>query len=90
MMRKFFPVCALLVVCGCQQEVAVPTAKELIGNRELLTQWQAKCNTGEYSHLAAEQKVRFCSTTQEASVSVAEAAAAKSASDFYDVNTKRK
>ncbi len=42
------------------------------------------------SPLTAEQKARFCSTTQEASVSVAEAAAAKSASDFYDTNTKRK
>lgn len=90
MMRKILPIGALLIVCGCQQEVAVPTAKELIDNRQLLTEWQSKCNTGEYSRLTAEQKARFCSTTQEASVSVAEAAAAKSASDFYDTNTKRK
>lgn len=89
-MTKFLPVCALLVVGGCQQDVGVPTAKELIANRPLFNEWQAKCEAGEYSHLAAEQKARYCSTTQEASISIAEAAAAKSASDFYNANTIRK
>lgn len=80
----------MLIVGGCQQEVAVPTAQELIANRPLLKEWQAKCDTGQYSQLTAEQKARYCSTTQEASISVTEAAAAKSASDFYKTNTIRK
>ncbi len=88
--RKSIAISTLLVVCSCQQEVAVPTARELIDNRQLLTEWQNKCATGEYSHLSAEQKVRFCATTNDASISVAEAAAAKSASDFYGTNIKRK
>ena len=89
-MKKFLPFCAVLIVCGCQQEVAVPTAQELIANRSLLKEWQAKCDTGQYSHLTTEQKPRYCSTTEEASISVTEAAAAKSASDFYNANTRRR
>lgn len=89
-MKRFLPLCAVLVVCGCQQEVAVPTAQELIANRPLLKEWQEKCETGQYSHVTAEQKTRYCSTTQEASISVTEAAAAKTASDFYNANTIRK
>ncbi|PTW43949.1 hypothetical protein C8J25_11312 [Sphingomonas faeni] len=89
-MKKFLPFSAVLIVCGCQQEVAVPTAQELIANRPLLKEWQTKCDTGQYSHLTAEQKPRYCSTTEEANISVTEAAAAKSASDFYNANTRRK
>lgn len=89
-MRKIIPVCALLAVCACQQDIAVPTAKDLIENRQLLTEWQGKCNTGEYSQLAAAEKARLCATTQEATISVAEAAAAKKAGDFYDANAIRK
>lgn len=89
-MRKLLPLCALVVMCGCQQQVAVPTAQELIQNRQLLTEWQSKCNTGEYSHLAPAQKSNLCSTTEEATISVAEKNAGSNASDFYDANTKRK
>lgn len=89
-MRKILPLIAFLAVCGCQREVAVPTTQELIGNRELLTEWEAKCNTGEYSHLPADQKTKYCLTTQNASISVLESAAGKSAADFYKANTRRK
>ncbi|WP_242140522.1 hypothetical protein [Sphingomonas sp. TREG-RG-20F-R18-01] len=89
-MKKFLPVFALVVVCGCQQEVTIPTAQELIANRPLLKEWQTKCDTGKYGHLTADQKARYCSTTQEATISVTEAAAAQSAIDFYNANTKRK
>jgi len=89
-MKKLLPLGALVAMCGCQQQVAIPTAQELMSNRHLLTQWQAKCNTGEYSRLAPAQKSNMCSTTQEATISVAEKNAASSASDFYDTNTKRK
>ena len=89
-MRKLLPLCALAAMCGCQQQVAVPTAQELIQNRQLLTEWQNKCNTGEYSRLAPAQRSNLCSTTQEATISVAEKNAASNASDFYDANTKRK
>lgn len=89
-MRKLVPICALFLVCGCQQKVAVPTAQELIDDRRLLTEWQTKCDTGEYSHLAETERARLCSTTHDTTISVAEAATATSASDFYDGNTERK
>ena len=89
-MGKLSPITALLLVCGCQQEVAVPTAKELIDNRQLLAEWTAKCDTGEYSNLAAEQKVRFCATTHDATISVARASSGKKESDFFKANTIRK
>ena len=89
-MRKLIPICTLFVVCSCQQNVVVPTAKELIDNRQLLTDWQAKCDTGEYSHLPADRKANLCSTTQEATISVAQIAAGKNESDFFKANTLRK
>lgn len=89
-MRKFLPLLALGLVCACQQQVTVPTASELIANRPLLTEWRAKCDTGEYSRLAPARKSELCSTTQEATISVAEIEAGKKASDFFDANTKRR
>lgn len=89
-MKRFVPVCALFLMSGCQQEVSVPTAKELIDNRPLLAEWQTKCDTGEYSQLPAEQKARVCSTAHDASISVTEAAAGKKESDFFKANTIRK
>ena len=89
-MRKILPLFALAVLGGCQQKVAVPTAQELIQNRQLLATWQANCNTGDYSRLAPAQKSNLCSTTQEATISIAEKKAASSAADFYDANTKRR
>lgn len=89
-MRKFLPLLALGLVCACQQQIMVPTAAELIANRQLLSDWRAKCNTGEYSRLAAARKSELCSTTQEATISVAEIEAGKKASDFFDANTKRR
>ncbi len=89
-MRKFLPLFALGIVCACQQQVTVPTAPELIANRQLLTAWQEKCNSGEYSRLAPARKSELCSTTQEATISVAEIAAGKKATDFFDANTKRR
>lgn len=89
-MRKRLPLFALVAVCGCQQQVAVPTAQQLIADRGLLTQWQGKCDTGEYSQLAPAQKSNLCSTTQEATISVAQMSAGKADSDFFKANTKRK
>lgn len=89
-MKTFLPICAFLLLCGCQREVSVPTSQELIANRPLLIQWQAKCDSGEYAHLPAEQKARMCSTTHDASISVTEAAAGKKESDFFEANTIRK
>ena len=89
-MRKLLPLGVLLAVCGCQKQVAVPTAQQLIANRTLLAEWQGKCDTGEYSQLPAAQKSDRCSTTQEATVSVAQMSAGKKDSDFFRANTLRK
>ena len=89
-MRKRFCILALLVVCGCQQNVVVPTTKDLLANRQLLADWQAKCDTGEYSHLPADQKTNMCFTTQNAVISAAEIQAGKDSQNFYDANTNRK
>ncbi len=89
-MRAVLCLCALTLAAGCHRQVAVPTANELIGNRQLLAEWQAKCDTGEYSHLAASEKANLCSTTHDATISVAEIEAGKSGANFFDANTKRK
>lgn len=89
-MRKKLCLSALLLVCGCQQNVVVPTTKELLANPQLLAEWQTKCDTGEYSHLPADQKARICFTTQNAVISSAEIQAGKDSQNFYDANTKRK
>lgn len=89
-MWKSLPVIGLVILAGCQQQVKVPTAQELIANRALLAEWQAKCNTGEYSHLGAADKANFCSTTNDATISVAEIEAGKRDSAFFEANTKRK
>lgn len=89
-MHKLLSVCVLLAVCGCDQKVVVPTIKELIDNPQILAEWQAKCDTGEYSHLPAAQKADMCFTTQEAARSVAVAAAGKAEADFFEANTLRK
>jgi hypothetical protein len=70
-MRKLFVLCITLAVCGCQQEVRVPTTDELMANPQILAEWQTKCDSGEYSHLPADQKDRFCFTTREAARSIA-------------------
>jgi uncharacterized protein YcfL len=89
-MRKLLIVSVLLVTCSCQQKVAVPTAEELIANRQLLAEWQAKCGTGDYSRLAPAQKADLCSTTDAAATSVAQMEAGKKESDFFKANTLRK
>ena len=89
-MRAKLGLSVLFILASCQRQVVVPTAQELIGNRQLLAEWQAKCDTGEYSHLPAAEKANLCSTTHDASISVAEIKAGKSGSDFFDANTKRK
>lgn len=89
-MRKLLSLCALLAICGCQKQVAVPTAEQLIANRTLLAEWQSKCDTGEYSQLPAAQKSDRCSTTQEATVSLAQRSAGTKDSDFFRANTLRK
>lgn len=89
-MRKLLSLCALLAICGCQKQVAVPTAQQLIANRALLAEWQGKCDTGEYSQLSAAQKSDRCSTTQEATVSVTQMSAGKKDSDFFRANILRK
>ena len=89
-MRKILSLCALLVVCGCQQNVVVPTAKELITSPQLLTAWQAKCDTGEYSHLPSDQKAKMCATTGDATISVAQTKAGNEEADFIRQSTVRK
>ena len=89
-MRRLLPMGVLVVMCGCQQQVAAPTAQQLIADRALLAEWQGKCDTGEYSRLAPAQKSNLCSTTQEATISVAQMAAGKKESDFFKANTVRK
>jgi hypothetical protein len=72
-MRKLLALCIVLAAAGCQQQpnVTVPTTGELMKNPPLLAEWKAKCETGEYSHLPADQKDNFCFTTREAGRSVA-------------------
>ena len=89
-MRKILSLCSLLVVCGCQQNVVVPTAKDLIASPQLLSQWQAKCDAGEYSHLPADQKAKMCGTTGDATISVAQTKAGNEEADFFKQNTIRK
>lgn len=89
-MRKLLPVCALMAMCGCQQKVAVPTAQELIANRPLLAEWQTKCDTGEFSHLAATEKSERCSTTHDATIAVAQVEAGKKDAAFFNATTRRK
>ena len=89
-MRKLISLCVFVAVCSCQQQVAVPTAQQLIADRALLTEWQGKCDTGPYSQLAPAQKNNLCSTTQEATISVAQMSSGKKDSDFFKANTLRK
>jgi hypothetical protein len=89
-MRKILSLSALLFVCGCQQNVVVPTTKELIDSPQLLTEWRVKCETGEYSHLPADQKANMCATTGDAIISVAQAKAGNEEADFFRANTIRK
>ncbi len=91
-MRNILLLCALLVVCGCQQkqDVVVPTTKELKANPQLLSEWRAKCDTGEYSHLPADQKDNLCFTTREAARSLSVTKATNEEADFFEQNTRRK
>ena len=90
MRRSFLSAMLTLIVCSCHQAVKVPTAQDLIANRQLLSEWQAKCSSGEYSRLTASDKANLCSTTNDASISVAEVAAGKKDSDFFGNMSKRK
>ena len=89
-MRKLLPLCVVIALSGCQQKVAVPTAQQLIADRALLADWQGKCDTGEYSQLPAARKSTLCSTTQEATISIAQMSAGKKDADFFKANTLRK
>ena len=71
-MRKLIALCIMLAASACQQQnVVIPKTDELMTNPQLLGQWQAKCDSGEYSHLPADQKNNVCFTTQEATRSLA-------------------
>lgn len=72
-MRKLLALFIVLAAAGCQQQpsATVPTTDELIKNPPLLAEWKAKCETGEYSHLPADQKDNLCFTTREAGRSAA-------------------
>ncbi len=89
-MRRILSLSALLFVCGCQQNVVVPTAKELIASPPLLAQWREKCETGEYSHVPADEKARMCATTRDATISVAQIKAGNEEANFFKANTIRK
>jgi hypothetical protein len=69
-MRKLFVLCITLAACGCQKSVTVPTIPELMKNPQLLAEWQAKCDTGEYSHLPADQHENYCFNERQAAHSV--------------------
>ncbi|WP_068089510.1 hypothetical protein [Novosphingobium rosa] len=74
-MRKLFVLCLALAACGCEKKaaeaVAVPTTAQLMADNQLLSTWQGKCNTGEYSQLPAAEKDNMCFTTREATRSLA-------------------
>lgn len=89
-MRKLFSLCVLFVVPACQQKIVVPTAQELVSNPQLFREWQEKCSTGEYSHLAGVEKDNMCSTTNSAGMTLAQVNASKKESDFFRANTLRK
>ncbi|AYJ84669.1 hypothetical protein D3Y57_00790 (plasmid) [Sphingomonas paeninsulae] len=89
-MRTLFAMSVLLATCACQQKVSVPTSQDLIGNRQLLAVWQTKCDTGDYSQLGATEKTEMCSSTQDATTSVAQIESGKKESDFFKASTLRK
>lgn len=89
-MRKMFATSVLLATCACQQKVSIPTSQDLIGNLQLLAEWQTKCNTGEYSQLGPTEKTEMCSTTQDATTSVAQIQTGKKESGFFKANALRK
>lgn len=70
-MRASSALILALLVCGCNQDVKVPTTEELLKDRNLLSQWEEKCTKGEYSHLPADKRTNLCSTTMEADQSIA-------------------
>jgi len=74
-MRKLFVLSLVLAACGCEKKAAevvtVPTTAQLMADTQLLTTWQGKCNTGEYSQLPAAEKDNMCFTTREATRSLA-------------------
>lgn len=89
-MRKYLPIITLVAVCGCQQNVRVPTVEELKSDHQLLADWKRKCEGGEYSHLPTDQKNNFCFTTQEASRSIAVTKTGDEEAAFFEANTRRK
>ena len=68
MKKKLMALSITLAACACQQEapVQVPTTQELMADPNLLTDWEHKCNEGEFAHLPADEKQNFCFTTFEA------------------------
>lgn len=70
-MRKLLVLSFALAICGCQQNITVPKTDELLKDPKLLAEWQSKCDSGEYSHLPADQKDNLCFTTREATRSLA-------------------
>ena len=88
-MRKLLWLSVLLSVCGCQSSPKVPTSQELVRDPQLLAEWQAKCDTGEYSRMAAADKASLCSTTHDASMTVAQMQAGKKDSDFFGNMSKK-
>lgn len=89
-MRLIVTIFAMILISGCEQSVAVPTVKDLLANPQLLTEWRAKCETGEYSQMPVNQKAEMCATTDNAIISSAQAKAAEADIDFLEANTKRK
>ncbi len=90
MMRNVLGLATLSLLCGCQQQVTVPTAQQLADNPKLLDEWRAKCGTGEYSHLAATEKANLCTSTDQAVATVALRKSSNADADFFDSISKRK
>lgn len=89
-MRSAFISAVFALLTGCQEKIAIPTVRELVSNRQLLAEWQSRCETGEYSRLRAQQREDLCSTTGQATISRAQQAASKNDAAFFEANTKRK
>lgn len=89
-MRSRLMLAGVLLLSACHKQVSIPTIAELKANPKLLSEWTAKCATGEYAHLPAADHDNMCFTTREAGRSLAVEKAGKEESDFFKAITLRK
>lgn len=89
-MRKAVVIAVLVAVAGCSQPASVPTESQFEQNPDLLKTWIDKCQRGEFSNLAAEEKQHMCGSAQAAASVLTERQAAKSADDSFGKAILRK